>query len=93
MRVLVSGDRNWTNKQRIREVLEAIDDLELVIEGECRGADKIARKVAEELGIPVKPMPADWNQFGRAAGAIRNIWMLNEKPDLVIAFHNNLSRS
>ncbi len=38
--------------------------------------------------------PADWKRYGRAAGRIRNALMLEyEKPDLVIAFHEDLSTS
>lgn len=37
--------------------------------------------------------PAEWEKFGKAAGPIRNIEMLNENPDLVLAFHNDLSKS
>ena len=36
--------------------------------------------------------PADWDTYGKQAGFIRNIQMLDEKPDLVIAFQKNASR-
>ena len=91
MRVLVTGSRYWTNKDRIRRVLSAFKDVECIIEGEARGADTLAREVAEELGIPVDPYPADWDRFHKAAGPIRNRQMVNEgKPDIVVAFHNNI---
>jgi hypothetical protein len=41
----------------------------------------------------VRAFPADWNRFGPAAGPIRNRLMLDENPDLVIAFHSDLSNS
>ena len=31
-------------------------------------------------------MPADWTKHGKAAGPIRNQKMLDECPDLVVAF-------
>lgn len=93
MKVLACGDRNWTDKGLIKSTLESIPDLELVIEGGARGADTLAREAAVELGIEVREYGADWERFGRAAGPIRNRRMLDEKPDLVIAFHDNISKS
>ena len=38
--------------------------------------------------------PADWEKHGKAAGPIRNQQMLTEgKPDLVLAFHDDLASS
>ncbi len=94
MRVLVTGSRDWHNKERIREVLSSLSDVEVIIEGEARGADTLAREVAEELHIPVEPYPANWGKFGRAAGPIRNREMVSKgKPDLVVAFHDDIEHS
>src|SRR5438477_270927 len=46
---------------------------------------------AESRGVPHDHYPAKWNEYGNAAGAIRNRRMLKEgKPDLVVAFHTQL---
>jgi len=94
MRVLVCGDRNWTNIHAIWRHLVGLSKDTIIIEGEARGVDSLAREVAESLGMKVMPFPADWNKHGRAAGPIRNIQMLKEgKPDLVLAFHPDLEKS
>ena len=93
MRVLVCGDRNWTDKSLIHEHLSSITNLELVIEGAARGADRLAGQVASEMGVPVQEFPADWDTFGKAAGPIRNRKMLDLKPDLVVAFYSDISKS
>lgn len=95
MRVLVCGDRNWHNYEFIYEILSNYkDEIDVVIEGEAKGADSMAGLAAELLGIPVLKFPADWDRYGRAAGPIRNTQMLNEgNPDLVIAFHNDVTQS
>jgi len=50
--------------------------------------------VAKKYGLEVIWFPADWEKYGRAAGPIRNKQMIMEgKPDLVVAFHNNISKS
>jgi hypothetical protein len=94
MRVLVCGDRNWVDKDAVRRELEKFPKDTVVLEGEARGADTLGRDVAEELGLTVEKYPADWNQYGKAAGPIRNKEMLQHgAPDLVLAFHCNLSTS
>lgn len=93
MRILFCGDRNWTNYKFIVDIISEMKPT-VVIEGEARGADSMARDAAEYFGIPVLAFPADWNTHGKAAGPIRNSQMLKEgKPDLVVAFHNDIKNS
>ena len=59
----------------------------LIIEGEQRGVDLLAREWAEEKGLEVKGFPADWDKYQKRAGFIRNAQMLEEgKPQAVVAF-------
>ena len=98
MRLLICGDRNWTDEIAIAAIICYLKPT-VIIEGECRGADKLARKVAEELGYLVKdktilPFPADWNRYGNGAGHIRNTQMLKEgKPDMIGAFSSDIENS
>ena len=91
--VLVCGDRNWTDKDKIRKRLQDIPRHMEIIVGGARGADRIAEDVAVQLGFSVNIYYAQWDKFGRSAGPIRNREMLDQKPDLVIAFHSNISES
>lgn len=93
MRVLICGDRNWKDFEMILKTLAALQP-EVVIEGECRGADIMGRMAAKQLQIPVMSFPADWATYGLAAGPIRNQKMLDEgRPDLVLAFHDDIAHS
>ncbi len=97
MRVLICGDRQWTDYKVIRTfvagLLSLYTDL-VVVEGEQRGADLLARQACEELGVEFEPYPADWARYKRAAGPIRNKQMLTEgKPNVVFAFHNDIENS
>jgi len=103
MRILVCGDRNWTDKKTIKEVVSEYNPT-VIIQGGCgkkdkngkvfRGADLFAKEVADELGILCLQFDADWKKYGRGAGPIRNRRMLVEgKPNLVLAFHNHYSES
>jgi hypothetical protein len=101
MRLLVCGSRHWTDKAAMERLLSTCQEwnlngtrIDTVIEGEANGADKLAKAVATEMGIPVEPYPADWDRYGKAAGPIRNRQMLKHaKPDAVLAFHRNIARS
>lgn len=101
MRVIVCGSRYWTSSQD-RDLVFLILDLFkmgldekkinlVVIEGECYGVDIWAREWAIARKVEYLPFPADWSQ-GNAAGPRRNLKMLREgKPDLVIAFTDDLA--
>lgn len=97
MRLLICGDRNWNKYDMIPMALRRIHEnihIECVIEGEARGADSMGRLAAEQMGIPVRKYPADWETHGRSAGPIRNQKMLSHgRPDAVMAFHDNLENS
>ncbi len=94
--VLICGDRDWTNRGLIHSMLVRLchDGYDTVVEGDARGADKIAGFVAEDLALEVQVFPAQWDRYGRSAGALRNQQMLDEgKPDLVVFFHDDLENS
>lgn len=94
-RLIFCGDRNWQDEYFIRSVGETLrkelGDF-VMIEGEARGADRLSKKVALfNLGVEVVEFPANWAEFGRAAGAIRNEQMLKEgKATGVVAFHDDI---
>lgn len=89
---VVTGDRNWTDGEFIERVL-CTHRFQVLIEGECRGVDVLARDIAQRLGIYVDPRPADWDQYGPAAGPIRNQEMVDLAPDICLAFHDRLHLS
>jgi hypothetical protein len=89
MKLLVCGGRTFTDKRWLESVLNkisAVKDIDLLIHGGARGADKLAGEWAFAIGVRVKECRADWSKFGKAAGPMRNSEMLKLKPDLVVAF-------
>lgn len=91
--VLICGSRYWTNQGKISRRMKLQPRDTMIIEGGAPGADCIAGEVADELGLPHAKVEANWNFYKKAAGAVRNRWMLNLKPTLVIGFHSNLAES
>lgn len=88
MRVLVCGGRDFCDKQMLEKFLNGMKRKPtVIIHGGARGADTLADQWAESHGIEREVYYADWDNFGKAAGVIRNDNMLKQSnPDLVVAF-------
>jgi len=88
MLILACGSRFYTDRAEVRRQLLQFwpDPGYEVIVGAARGADTLAAEEAQKFGARVRSFPADWQQFGRAAGPIRTRQMMDEQPDLVLAF-------
>lgn len=88
MKILVCGGRDYFDIPRLEKELNKYLAPDLVIiQGDARGADGLAKTWCKKLGVKCLSFPADWDKYGKRAGYIRNVQMLNEgKPDLVIAF-------
>ncbi len=85
-KVIVAGSRTITDVKAIRKAMNEYW-LEVgpytVISGTARGVDTIAAIIAENAGIHVKEMPADWKKHGRSAGYRRNEDMAKEATHLL----------
>ena len=94
MRVIVCGSRHWRDEAAIRRELEKLPADATVIHSGCKGADKIAGRIAKELGLSVRVFLADWKGRGDQAGPERNSRMLKVgQPDLVLAFTPDIETS
>lgn len=89
MRVLVCGGRDFKDKDKLYRFLDNLSRMmviDVVIEGDAGGADRMAGFWARSKKIDNLKFRADWQKYGRAAGPIRNKRMLEEgRPDLVVA--------
>lgn len=87
-RVLICGSRDWTDPLPIQNVLRELDPInDVVIHGNARGADRVAGRLAQTYRLRVEEYPADWKRLGKAAGPLRNRWMLDDgQPSEVWAF-------
>jgi hypothetical protein len=57
-----------------------------VVHGAARGADTIAGELARGFGMKVEIHPANWEEYHRAAGPIRNQEMVDLGADICLAF-------
>jgi hypothetical protein len=90
VRLLACGSRDWTDRGRIAAVLAgyaAHRPIE-VIHGDAPGADALAADVARSYGYAVRAFPPDEARHGDRARPMRNLAMLDARPDVVLAFHD-----
>ena len=89
LKVLVCGGRDFLDRSAVyaelNKLKSEVGDL-FIIQGGARGADYLAGRWAIENGSAMAKIDANWLVYGKAAGPIRNTWMLELRPDLVLAF-------
>jgi hypothetical protein len=90
MRVVVYGGRNFDDRRAAYAILDRLHlrtPFSVVIHGDYRGADWLARDWARARGVPDEPYPAEWKLLRKAAGPIRNARMVTEgRPDFGVEF-------
>lgn len=98
MVVLINGSREFNNysllEEKCYEILSPFiekGDKIIIVEGDARGADKLAGRFAKENNFKLEIYPADWS-LGKQAGLLRNIEMVEgsrfgHKPDILISFN------
>lgn len=95
-RLLICGGRDFDNYNMLDFSIDKIlaqnklsyDQIE-VVSGHADGADTLGELYAKKHNINLKTFPADWSNYGRAAGPIRNKQMIDyikNGPAVVAAF-------
>lgn len=84
MRLLVTGGRNFHDKDRLFAHLEELSPDEIVV-GDASGADRLAELWASTNDVPVIKTKAPWSALDKYAGFARNEYMIERyKPDSVL---------
>lgn len=96
MRTIIAGSRGFTDYGLVKAVVEAIIyvhrlGITEVVSGMAKGVDMLAVQWANEVGLPYKPFPANWDKHGKKAGYLRNVDMA-EYADILIAIWDGISR-
>ncbi|GEK52369.1 DUF4326 domain-containing protein [Vreelandella venusta] len=96
MNLIVAGGRDFNDYERLSAVIFDFADKHpnraiTVVSGMARGADKLAWEFCRRENVKCIEMPADWDQYGKRAGYIRNEAMADISHAL-IAFWDGKSR-
>lgn len=100
MRILVTGSRDWDDWRAVTKALvDHWDYTVIVVHGACPiGADEMADWLCRnvlwqmECVLSIEPHPADWEQYGKRAGYLRNKEMVDLGADVCLAFIKNGSK-
>lgn len=100
MRILITGSRDWDDPVTIhRAIFRELYETKtpgyeaVLIHGACpTGADALADVYGTRIGMHVIRHPADWEQYGKRAGFLRNAEMVEGGADVCLAFIKNKSR-
>lgn len=97
-KVIVAGSRDYTNFEKVEYELMMYfkanglhrADVEIV-SGCAKGADTLGIQFAEKYGLKLAKFPADWDQYGKRAGYLRNEQMA-KYADVLFAFWDGTSK-
>ena len=102
MRIIATGSRNWEGRwaeARIGAVFQGLEILAsltdqpfTVVHGGCpTGADAIVDRWCRRRFYEPIVYPADWTQYGKAAGPVRNTSMALAGGNVCVAFNRGNS--
>jgi|SRR6185295_11114798 len=102
-KVAVVGSRDFKHPDWVRAILnEYLPGMTFFISGGATGVDSIAEHWVDEYNEAIKStspeftikkviFEADWDKYGKRAGAIRNQIIVDE-ADIVLIFWNGISK-
>ena len=102
MKIIIAGGRDFNNYELLKKsCLKIIGSYTFspieIISGRATGADRMGEKFANEIGYPLRVFPANWEEFGKSAGFIRNKEMAeyaskDTEYSMLIAFWDGKSK-
>lgn len=94
MKVGIIGSRTFDNYglmlYYINTVLGFGEEI-TIVSGGARGADSLAKRLAESHNYKYIEFPADWDTYGKSAGFKRNSLIVGNS-DFIIAFWDGISK-
>jgi len=90
MNIAIVGSRDFDRLDLVRYYVESLPPETTIVSGGARGVDRTAEQTARACGLTVVVYHANWEQYGKSAGMIRNQQII-EAADAVVAFWNGTS--
>lgn len=86
MKVIIAGPRDLsvTHKEIGRAILNSGFDVTEIISGGASGIDSCAIAFAQNNKVPFSVCYANWQEYGRQAGPVRNREMAKQADALII---------
>lgn len=75
MKLIIAGGRDYKfEKEDVLYLIGIVEKYEVteIVSGGAQGADKQGEVFAKMVQLPVRVFEADWEEFGKQAGPLRN---------------------
>ena len=96
-KLIIAGSRSFNDydklKSEVMNFIVEIDEIPIIISGTAKGADKLGERFAEEYELEVDLYPANWNEYGKRAGPIRNEEMAKNATHCIVFWDGKSSGS
>lgn len=92
-RLVVAGSRDFDDYTLLSAELDKLlagKTNITIVSGTARGADRLGERYAAEHNLRIERFPAEWEEYHKGAGPIRNMKMV-QSADVVIVFWDNES--
>jgi len=90
-RIAIVGSRGFAARWKVEDYIRSLPGTAVIVSGGADGVDTWAFEYATHRGHLVEVYPADWQEYGKRAGFLRN-QLIVSKADRVVAFWDGVSK-
>lgn len=89
-KVVIAGSRDFYDYDILEKIIYKTGfNIKTVISGKAKGADTLGEIYAKKHNLNIEEYPADWDQYGKSAGYIRNSQMGDNGDAAIVICVNN----
>lgn len=90
MKAAIVGSRTFNDYDKLQAFINEVCEkenivIDTIVSGGAIGADRLGEQYAKNNGITTVVFLAEWNKYGKRAGIIRNVQII-ENCDICFAF-------
>lgn len=96
MKIIVAGSRSIVSYNTVRDAIRASSFLRQITEivsGRAKGVDLSGELWAQVNSMPLRCFPANWSEFGKRAGVLRNCEMAEYADGLIAVWDGESNRN
>lgn len=86
MKLAIVGSRTFNDYNMLVEFIQDnynIDEITHIVSGGARGTDALGERFAEDFDKQKMIFPANWKKFGKSAGFLRNVDIIDNCDECV----------
>jgi len=92
VRIAIVGSRHFSEPDRVSSYVKGLPPRASIITGSASGVDAAATKAARAKGIPVRVLPASFDELADAGKSAARNQRLIDSCDVLVAFWDGSSK-